>query len=66
MEEVLILFPHRINDFDFHPYLQHYDAEHRMIKCPECDREFKTQVGMDQVLDSSHGQRSTANGYLAL
>jgi len=31
------------------PLLQHYDDEHRMIKCPECDSEFKTQKGVDQA-----------------
>lgn len=39
------------NDSGLHPHMivQHYEAKHRLVDCPECDRKFKTQEGMDQA-----------------
>lgn len=42
-------FPQFRRDSIVHPFIQHYDAVHRLIECPECGRQFKTKKAMDQV-----------------
>ena len=48
------------------PLIQHYDAVHGWIECPECDREFGTQEALDQVQAHPSTPRLPADGILAL